>query len=439
MHVLITADTVGGVWTYVRELTTALARRGVRITLVSLGHIPSPHQTEWMEDLPQFDFRPTAFRLEWMQDSEQDLELSTQYLLAVIREVQPDLVHLNQYGYGAMDIDVPKVLVAHSDVVSWWFAVHGGPPPETPWLRWYRDTVLRGLLGADVVVAPSQTMLDAIRAHYFDAWTSGVPSVPWACGPTNSTKNEDGVILTLSGAKRKDLLFSGALNSIRDAGHVARGSVSPPESAKAGRNDPQAPRTQVICNGRTPTLFNPHVSKEGYAISVGRLWDGGKQAVLLTQIEPPLPVYLVGSDAHPDDACRGGALRAHNDKLRFCGQKSERELRQLYSRADMYLAPSRYEPFGLAPLEAALSRCALVLNDIPSFRELWGEHACYFRRNDAASLASAMEQFTLQPASCRAYANLAYRHARTRFSGERMAGEYLELYHSLVRAEVSAA
>jgi len=37
-----------------------------------------------------------------------------------------------------------------------------------------------------------------------------------------------------------------------------------------------------------------------------------------------------------------------------------------------------YEPFGLAPLEAALSRCAIVANDIPSLREVWGSAAMYF-------------------------------------------------------------
>src|SRR5208282_331116 len=37
MHVLITTDTVGGVWNYTRELVTGLSRRGIRVTLVSFG------------------------------------------------------------------------------------------------------------------------------------------------------------------------------------------------------------------------------------------------------------------------------------------------------------------------------------------------------------------------------------------------------------------
>lgn len=37
-----------------------------------------------------------------------------------------------------------------------------------------------------------------------------------------------------------------------------------------------------------------------------------------------------------------------------------------------------YEPFGIAPLEAALCGCTVVANDIASLREVWGDDALYF-------------------------------------------------------------
>ena len=368
MHVLITADTVGGVWTYARELVTGLVRHGVRVTLVGFGQIPAPDQVAWLEALEGVDFRPTGFRLEWMQDAEQEFELSTEYLLSVVRETRPDVIHLNQYGYGSMPVSMPKLVVAHSDVVSWWVAVNGEPPTETKWSCWYRDTVRRGLLGAAAVVAPSQWMLDAVCLHY---------------------------------------------------GSPANG--------------------RVIYNGRTPVLFLPDVSKEGYAVSAGRLWDGGKQVSLLTRMNPPLPVHIAGSDEHPDSSLRGSSRPSPNSRIQFHGRLTEAQMRQLYSRAANYSGTSQYEPFGLAPLEAALSRCALVLNDIPSFRELWGDQACYFHHNDAQSLADVLAWLARDRQSCITYGNLAYQHARQRFTADRMAGEYLGLYHSLVCTEVEAA
>src|SRR5438445_3521341 len=156
----------GGVWTYTQELVSGLIQQGIRVTLVSLGKLPSPQQSAWIDALPELDYRPTDYRLEWMQDSERDVEESGNYLESVIREVRPDLLHLNQYCYGTVSPELPRIVVAHSDVVSWWVAVHGHEPEETPWIRWYRDTVMSGLGCADVVVAPSQWMLDALRTYY---------------------------------------------------------------------------------------------------------------------------------------------------------------------------------------------------------------------------------------------------------------------------------
>src|SRR6516225_8053498 len=51
MRVLVTADTVGGVWTYAPELVTGLVRRGVMVALVSFGGMPSVGQARWMRGL----------------------------------------------------------------------------------------------------------------------------------------------------------------------------------------------------------------------------------------------------------------------------------------------------------------------------------------------------------------------------------------------------
>jgi glycogen synthase len=100
VHVLVTADSLSGSWTYTRELVTGLVTRGVRVTLVSFGEIPLPEQTSWMDHLHGLDYRPTAFRLEWMQEAEEDLPESTAFLAALVRELRPDLLHLNQFCHG---------------------------------------------------------------------------------------------------------------------------------------------------------------------------------------------------------------------------------------------------------------------------------------------------------------------------------------------------
>lgn len=361
MHVLITADTVGGVWTYTRELACGLLNRGHRVTLVSFGRIPSPSQISWMQH-SRLTYHPTAFPLEWMQDAQAGITESARYLQQIIFETKPDLLHFSQFCYGALECGIPKVVVAHSDVVSWWNAVHESDPPDSPWIEWYRTIVSRGLRCADIVVAPSQWMLDTLSRHY--------PDPVHGC---------------------------------------------------------------VIYNGRSTSLFRPAEEKKNSVLAVGRVWDEAKQIRLLLARKHQLPITIAGSADHPDKFLNGRGHLNSGESLSIHGEQDEAQLRALYSTCSIYAATSRYEPFGLAPVEAALSRCALILNDIPSFRELWRDAALYFSRNDPDDLANAIATFAQNAPLRRLYADQAYECARARFNSQRMIDEYEDLYRTLVR------
>jgi glycogen synthase len=367
VHVLVTADTMSGSWTYTRELVTGLVTRGVRVTLVSFGEIPLPEQTAWMDLLHGLEYRPTAFRLEWMDDAPNDLAESSEYLTNLVREVLPDLLHLHQFCHGNLALDIPRVVMAHGDLISWTQAVHGCSPRPTRWLKWYRDTIIRGIAGADAVVAPSTWMLDTLRTTY------------------------------------------------------------------------TRPRREVVIYpGRNPIFFNPYVSKDDSVLSVGRLLDAGKQVFLLTQCVHPFSVCIVGAEQtvpQPRIPIRAD-VKVSTDQscVAIRGAQTEAQLRALYSRASIYAATSRYEPLGMAPLDAAFSRCAIVANDIPSFREVWGDAALYFRTNDASSLADTLRRLDADRGLRRAYSDRAYTRARERFTNKRMIDDYLELYRSLVSA-----
>src|SRR4029077_19472105 len=125
--------------------------------------------------------------------------------------------------------------------------------------------------------------------------------------------------------------------------------------------------------------------------------------------------------------------------LILTGVLTENQLRQRYARASIYIATSQYEPFGLAPVEAALSRCAILASDIPSFREIWGDAACYFTNNDAASLEVALHRLNADKELAASYGQLAHQRARQRYTSSRMVEDYLHLYEALVLTEVNAA
>jgi glycosyltransferase involved in cell wall biosynthesis len=99
-----------------------------------------------------------------MDDPWDDVAAAADWLLELERRSRADVVHLNGYCHAALPWRSQTVVVGHSCVRSWWRAVHGGNPPAV-WER-YSQEVRRGLQAAAVVVAPSETMLSALREHY---------------------------------------------------------------------------------------------------------------------------------------------------------------------------------------------------------------------------------------------------------------------------------
>jgi glycosyltransferase involved in cell wall biosynthesis len=100
--------------------------------------------------------------------------------------------------------------------------------------------------------------------------------------------------------------------------------------------------------------------------------------------------------------------------------------------AGIFAAPARYEPFGLAILEAAAAGCALVLGDISSLRENWDGAALFVDPEDPPSLHAAIHAL-ISTAEERTRLAAAARCRARRFTMDRMARAYAALYHDVMR------
>jgi glycogen synthase len=158
----MTADVVGGVWSYALSLCTALP--GIRFVLATLGPRPRPAQRTAADRIDNVVLEESDFRLEWMAGGAADALASRRRLEALAARYAVDLVHVNGYAPAALASGHPVVAVAHSDVLSWWMAVHGTAAPAE-WSQ-YRRMVIEGLRAADRVVAPSHAVLDELRRQY---------------------------------------------------------------------------------------------------------------------------------------------------------------------------------------------------------------------------------------------------------------------------------
>jgi glycosyltransferase involved in cell wall biosynthesis len=120
------------------------------------------------------------------------------------------------------------------------------------------------------------------------------------------------------------------------------------------------------------------------------------------------------------------------------GRLSRHELDEALAAAAIFAAPAYYEPFGLAALEAGLAGCALILGDIPSLREVWGDAATYVSPADDEELERALQTLIANPTLRADYARRARRRA-LEYSPRRMAQGYREAYRRVLAAKAVAA
>src|SRR5438270_4071040 len=161
-RVLMTADTLRGVWTYALQLIRNLP--SVEFTLATMGAPLSVSQRQQAALLQNLKIRESDFALEWMNEPWDEVDRAGQWLLQIAREIAPDLIHLNGYTHATLCWNAPVLVIAHSCIVSWWHAVKVAEPP--PQYDEYRRRVRAGLIAADLVIAPTRAILDSLRENY---------------------------------------------------------------------------------------------------------------------------------------------------------------------------------------------------------------------------------------------------------------------------------
>jgi len=183
----------------------------------------------------------------------------------------------------------------------------------------------------------------------------------------------------------------------------------------------------VIPNGVYAPTGACAVAKERSVLAAGRLWDRAKNIDALARVAPRFagPVRVAGVDQTPEEQ------RRPLPNVELLGWLDRHALERAMESAAIFAHPARYEPFGLAPLEAALRGCALVLGDIPSLREVWGDTAIYVDPDDDDALARALERYAEDDALRRDHADEAGARARM-FTPRRMATGTLDVYRRLV-------
>ncbi len=311
-HLLMTADAVGGVWTYALDLARGLAPQGTRTTLAVLGPGLDAVRRDEAEAIAGLSLVETGLPLDWLAASEAEVLRAGQAIADLARRTGADLVQLNAPALtAAARFPCPVLGVCHSCLATWWRAVRGGAMPED--FAWRVQLLARGYRRCDDLVAPSVAFAAATAELY--------------------------------------------------------GLAAPP---------------RVVWNGRPGR--KPTEAMARFAFTAGRLWDDGKDLATLERAAArlDLPVFAAGPWQGPNGVAT--ELR----QLRLLGTLDAAAMRRWLARGPIFVSTARYEPFGLAVLEAAQAGCALVLSDIPTFRELWDGAAHFVAPGDHEGFADAI-------------------------------------------------
>ena len=164
LRILMTADTVGGVWPFAMELSSQLTQLGDRVLLVAMGREPDAGQRREATSIYGLELHARPYKLAWMHEPWDELEAARQWLHELADAFIPDVVHLNDLAHGDSEWQSPVLMTAHSCVCSWWQGVHGEPAPRE-WNR-YRTQVAGNLRSVDRVIAPTWAMLKVLQHHY---------------------------------------------------------------------------------------------------------------------------------------------------------------------------------------------------------------------------------------------------------------------------------
>jgi len=191
------------------------------------------------------------------------------------------------------------------------------------------------------------------------------------------------------------------------------------------------PPVAVVPNASQAAL--PLGPRRAEVTAVGRWWDDGKNGAILDAAAAGVawPVTMIGATQGPN----GAAITLHH--ARSLGSMSHNRTLGHVCRTGILCAPSLYEPFGLAILEAARAATPLVLADIPTFRELWQDAAVFFDPRDPAALAAALNALA-QDGQLRAQLGQAACQRANRYLPQQQTAAMMRLYDGLVAPRVSA-
>ncbi len=247
-------------------------------------------------------------------------------------------------------------------------------------------------------------------------------------------------------AKRRYLTLATALSARRAARVIAVSAATRDELVR--RLGVPARKVTVVHNAADPA-FRPLPAAEvarfraaqglsaRVVLAVGTLEPRKNLTGLLDAFARLAPatdaeLVVVGGKGWLYDAVFGRLERLGlAGRVRFAGYVPDDQLPLWYNVAEVFVYPSRYEGFGLPPLEALACGTPVVTSDTSSLPEVVGDAALLVDPDDPAALAAALSRLLADPALRAALRERGIRRAAD-FSWSRTAAATRAVYDAVL-------
>lgn len=293
-----------------------------------------------------------------------------------IRKLAPDLVHFTNHLVPRARKARAKYVVTIHDLTSWRL-----PEAFSPFYVQYTRTIVpRAVRLADMVLCPSNSVRDEVISHFNlkpesvrTAWNAN------SALPELSAQAQEGLSRRFRkelGLQKPFVLFVGTLERRKNVATLVEAFARVAQKADL----------QLVLAG-----------KYGYGFS---------------EIE--------------------AAIQRQNCRERYilAGYVSDEELSQLYTLAELFAYPSRYEGFGIPLVEAMSFGLPIVASRIPASEEVAGDAALYYDDpDDDRALADRILEL-LDNATLSRELGVRGRQRAEKFSWQRVIRMYLEAYES---------
>lgn len=300
-------------------------------------------------------------------------------------------------------------------------------------------------LGLELLTTPA----DIVHAHafgYFPTWAASAarklgrsrlvvtPHSDVGTGTSGSRLYARTVARgTLARADRVVALTSLEAQHLQRLGVDPRRIVTIPNGIDLKEFPPRGPRPPVGVGARI--LF------------VGRIYPEQKGLETLVRAMARLPsglgvrLRMVGEDW-------GGAVRVKElaralgiaDRIELPGPVPRDVLRREYARADLFVLPSLFEPFGIVLLEAMAAGLPIIASRVGGIPEVVeeGRNALLVPPGDVDALAEAMRRLIADESLARRFSAASYDRVG-RFSWEHLVGRFVDLFEELLGEAMNGA